>query len=71
MEIEGIFNGQLSFLIERILISKKNKQHNGQKIPKGGNRNPYIEEEQTTQWGNRRNIQRPAVISDREWNKEE
>ena len=32
-----------------IRMSKKNKQHNGQKIPKG-NRNPYIEEEQTTQW---------------------
>ena len=30
--------------------SKKNRQHNGQKIPKGGNQNPYIEEEQTTQW---------------------
>jgi hypothetical protein len=48
----------------------KNRQHNGQKIPKGqsesvyrrrtdntmakryqrGNQNPYIEEEQTTQW---------------------
>ena len=34
----------------RIRISKKNRQHNGQKIPKGGNQNPYIEEEQTTQW---------------------
>jgi cell envelope opacity-associated protein A len=53
-----------------IRISKKNKQHNGQKISKGqsesvyrrrtnntmakryqrGNHNPYIEEEQTTQW---------------------
>ena len=33
----------------RIRISKKNKQHNGQKIPKG-NQNPCIEEEQTTQW---------------------
>ena len=53
-----------------IRISKKNKQHNGQKISKGqsesvyrrrtnntmakryqrGNQNPYIEEEQTTQW---------------------
>ena len=33
-----------------IRISKKNRQHNGQKIPKGGNHNPYIEEEQTTQW---------------------
>jgi LysM repeat protein len=32
-----------------IRISKKNKQHNGQKIPKG-NRNPYIEEGQKTQW---------------------
>jgi hypothetical protein len=31
-------------------ISKKNRQHNGQKIPKGGNQNPYIKEEQTTQW---------------------
>jgi hypothetical protein len=29
----------------RILISKKNRQHNGQKIPKGGNQNPYLEEE--------------------------
>jgi hypothetical protein len=38
----------------RIRISKKNRQHNGKKkslkIPKGGNQNPYIEEEQTTQW---------------------
>jgi hypothetical protein len=54
----------------RIRISKKNRQHNGQKIPKGqtesvyrrrtdntmakryqkGKQNPYIEEEQTTQW---------------------
>ena len=54
----------------RICITKKNRQHNGQKIPKGqsesvyrrrtdntmakryqrGNQNPYIEEEQTTQW---------------------
>ena len=33
----------------RIRILKKNRQHNGQKIPKG-NQNPYIEEEQTTQW---------------------
>ena len=33
----------------RICISKKKKQHNGQKIPKG-NQNLYIEEEQTTQW---------------------
>jgi hypothetical protein len=30
-------------------ISKKNRQHSGQKIPKG-NQKPYIEEEQTTQW---------------------
>ena len=54
----------------RIRISKKKRQHNGQKIPKGqsesvywrrrdntmakryqrGNQNPYIEEEETTQW---------------------
>ena len=34
----------------RIRISKKNRQHNVMKIPKGGNQNPYIEEEQTTQW---------------------
>ena len=34
----------------RIRISKKNRQHNGHKIPKGGHQNPYIEEEQTTQW---------------------
>jgi hypothetical protein len=54
----------------RISISKKNRQHNGQKIPKGysesvyqrrtdntmakryqrGIQNPYIKEEQTTQW---------------------
>jgi hypothetical protein len=54
----------------RIRISKKNRQPNGQKIPKGksksvnrrrtdntmakryqrSNQNPYIEEEQTTQW---------------------
>jgi hypothetical protein len=31
----------------RIFISKKNRQHNGHKIPKGGNQNLYIEEEQT------------------------
>ena len=30
-------------------ISKKNRQNNGQKIPKG-NQRPYIEEEQTKQW---------------------
>jgi hypothetical protein len=29
---------------------QKNRQHNGQKIPKGGNQNSLIEEEQTTQW---------------------
>jgi hypothetical protein len=34
----------------RICISKKNRQHNGQKIPKGSNQNLYIKEEQTTQW---------------------
>ena len=54
----------------RIRMSKKNRQHNGQKIPKRqsesvcrrrtdntmakryqrGNQNPYVEEEQTTQW---------------------
>ena len=34
----------------RICISKKSRRHNGQKIPKGGNQNLYIEEEQTTQW---------------------
>jgi hypothetical protein len=34
----------------KICISKRNRQHNGQKIPKGGNQNLYIEEEQTTQW---------------------
>jgi hypothetical protein len=33
----------------RIYISKKDRQHNGQKIPKG-NQNLYIKEEQTTQW---------------------
>jgi hypothetical protein len=33
----------------RIRISKKNRHHNGQKIPKG-NQNPYIKEEQTSQW---------------------
>jgi LysM repeat protein len=33
----------------RIRMSKKNRQHNGQKIPKS-NQNPYVEEEQTTQW---------------------
>ena len=31
-------------------MSKKNKQNNGQKIPKGGNQNSYVEEEQTKQW---------------------
>ena len=35
--------------VMRICISK-NRQHNGQKIPKGGNQNLYIKEEQTTQW---------------------
>ena len=34
----------------RICISKKNRQYNGHKIPKGGNQNLYIEEEQTIQW---------------------
>ena len=34
----------------RIRISKKYRQHIGQKIPKGGNQNPYIEEIQTTHW---------------------
>jgi hypothetical protein len=54
----------------RIRISKRNRKHNGQKIPKGqsesvyqrgtdntmakryqrGNQNPYIKEEQKTQW---------------------
>jgi uncharacterized protein (DUF2249 family) len=54
----------------RIRISKKKRQHNGQKIPKGqsesvyqrrrdntmdkryqrANQNPYIKEEETTQW---------------------
>jgi hypothetical protein len=34
----------------RFCISKKNRQHNGHKIPKGGYQIPYIEEEQTTQW---------------------
>ena len=33
----------------RIRKSKKNRKHNGQKIPKG-NQNPHIEEGQTTQW---------------------
>jgi hypothetical protein len=43
-----------------IRISKKNRQHNGQKKKykrtrrvrryQRGNQNPYIEEEQTTQW---------------------
>ena len=27
-----------------------NKNKKSMKIPKGGNQNPYIEEEQTTQW---------------------
>ena len=44
----------------RICISKKNRQHNGQKKKyertrrvwryQRGNQNPYIEEEQKTQW---------------------
>jgi hypothetical protein len=34
--------------IIRISISKKNRQHNAQKTPKG-NQNKYIKEEQTTQ----------------------
>jgi hypothetical protein len=44
----------------RIRISKKNRQHNDQKKKdkstrrvwryQSGNQNPYIEEEQTTQW---------------------
>jgi hypothetical protein len=37
-------------LYQKPVLSKKNRQHNGQKIPKGGNQNLYIEEEQTTQW---------------------
>ena len=39
-----------------ICISKKNRQHNGQKIPKGGNHNLYIKEEQTTQWPKEKEI---------------
>jgi hypothetical protein len=35
----------------RMCISKKNRQHNGQKIPKS-NQTPYVEEEHTTQWPN-------------------
>jgi hypothetical protein len=46
----------------RILISKKNRQHKGQKIPKGGNQNPYIEEEQTTQWP-KENVQKSTQRS--------
>ena len=43
----------------RSLQSKKDRQYNDKKgkgrkkslkIPKGGNQNPYIEDEQTTQW---------------------
>jgi hypothetical protein len=34
----------------RFRISKKNRQHNGHKIPKGGYQIPYIEEEQIVQW---------------------
>ena len=30
--------------------SKKNRQHNGQKIPKGGNQKPKVKEGQPTQW---------------------
>ena len=45
----------------RIHVSKKNKQHNGQKIPKGGNQNPCIEEEQTTQWPKEK-VQRQTTL---------
>ena len=47
-------------VVIRIRISKKNRQHNGQKKKykrtrrvwryQSGNQNPYIEEEQTKQW---------------------
>jgi hypothetical protein len=30
--------------------SKKDRKHNGQKIPKGGNQKPKVKEGQTTQW---------------------
>jgi hypothetical protein len=30
--------------------SKKDRQHNGQKIPKGGSQKPKVKEGQTTQW---------------------
>ena len=32
------------------------------KIPKGGNQNPYIEEEQTTQWPKRKSTQGQTMI---------
>jgi uncharacterized protein YxeA len=32
------------------LIASKASNKKSLKIPKGGNQNPYIEEEQTTQW---------------------
>jgi hypothetical protein len=34
--------------ISKLIIEDANKK--SLKIPKGGNQNPYIEEEQTTQW---------------------
>ena len=71
-----------------IRISKKNKQHNGQKISKGqsesvyrrrtnntmtkrhrrGNQNPYIEEEQTTQWP--KDIKGAIIIRESKKNKQ-
>jgi hypothetical protein len=53
----------------RIRISKKNRQHNGHKIPKGGNQNPYIEEEQTTQWPqDTKGVIRICKSKDRQYN---
>ena len=33
-----------------VQIMYNNKRQKSLKLPKGGNQNPYIEEEQTTQW---------------------
>jgi hypothetical protein len=39
-------------------MSKKSRNMKSLKIPKGGNQNPYIQEEQKTQWPQKKDKQR-------------
>jgi hypothetical protein len=48
-------------------MSKKNRQHNGQKIPKS-NQNPYVEEEHTTQWPKEKGQKDILSINFMQWN---